>query len=470
MSHRNALLNLSILCAGLTSPAAPALAQLDEEPPERVLITASLLGAVRTDLLGSSATILDPIELENRQTRIVSDVLRDVPGVAVNRLGPVGQYTQIRLRGAEGDHTLALIDGIKVSDPFAGGFDFGTLIADEVARVEVLRGEQSALYGSDAIGGVIHYITLSGAEAPGIRARAEGGSFGTANTALRVAGVADALDYALNAAFNHTDGTIDNAQGTRELRAETLALSGKFTYAFAENFRVRAEKLSTEQALRRSQEHQEAMARAEAHQRTLIEELNHRVKNMLTVVNAMARQTLASNPAPEDFSDKFVRRIDALGRTHALLSREQWGTVQMADIARESLEHFLVEDKKRVMLEGPPVALDPKTAVALGIVFHELATNAVKHGALSNDSGTVSVSWTFNGDETVELQWQEDGGPEVRQPSRAGFGSRLIKLELTHELNGGAELIYEKSGLRVAMEFPLINASPSAQLKQGIAQ
>jgi two-component sensor histidine kinase/CheY-like chemotaxis protein len=237
-----------------------------------------------------------------------------------------------------------------------------------------------------------------------------------------------------------------------------------------ENFRVRAEKLSTEQALRRSQEHQEAMARAEAHQRTLIEELNHRVKNMLTVVNAMARQTLASSPDPEDFSDKFIRRIDALGRTHALLSREQWGAVQMADIARESLEHFLVEDKKRVVLKGPPVALDPKTAVALGIVFHELATNAVKHGALSNDSGTVSVSWTFNGDEAVALQWQENGGPEVRQPSRAGFGSRLIKLELSHELNGGAELIYEKSGLRVAMEFPLSIVTPSAQLKQGIAQ
>jgi len=237
-----------------------------------------------------------------------------------------------------------------------------------------------------------------------------------------------------------------------------------------ENFRVRAEKLSTEQALRRSQEHQEAMARAEAHQRTLIEELNHRVKNMLTVVNAMARQTLATNPAPEDFSDKFIRRIDALGRTHALLSREQWGAVQMADIARESLEHFLVEDKKRVVLKGPSVALDPKTAVALGIVFHELATNAVKHGALSNDSGTVSVSWTFNGDEAVALQWREDGGPEVRQPSRAGFGSRLIKLELTHELNGGAELIYEKTGLKVAMEFPLVSVTPSAQLKQGIAQ
>jgi len=237
-----------------------------------------------------------------------------------------------------------------------------------------------------------------------------------------------------------------------------------------ENFRVRAEKLSTEQALRRSQEHQEAMARAEAHQSTLIEELNHRVKNMLTVVNAMARQTLATNPAPEDFSDKFVRRIDALGRTHALLSREQWGAVQMSDIARESLEHFLVEDKKRVVLKGPPLALDPKTAVALGIVFHELATNAVKHGALSNDCGTVSVSWTFNGDETVALQWLESGGPEVCQPSRVGFGSRLIKLELTHELSGSADLIFDKSGLRVALEFPLSSATPSTHLKQGLAQ
>src|SRR5258706_6384856 len=156
-----------------------------------------------------------------------------------------------------------------------------------------------------------------------------------------------------------------------------------------ENFRVRAEKLSAEQALRRSQEHQEAMEKAEAQQRVLIEELNHRVKNMLTVVNAMARQTLASTPSPEIFAEKFIRRIDALGRTHAVLARQQWGNVQLCDVARESLEHYLVEEKNRVLLNGPPVALDPKTALALGIVFHELATNAVKHGALSNQDGTV---------------------------------------------------------------------------------
>src|SRR4051812_3396636 len=139
-----------------------------------------------------------------------------------------------------------------------------------------------------------------------------------------------------------------------------------------ENFRVRAEKLTAEQALRRSQEHQEAMEKAEAHQRTLIEELNHRVKNMLTVVNAMARQTAATSTNTDDFTDRFVRRIDALGRTHSLLSREQWATVQLSQVASESLEPYLLEDKNRVLLDGPPVPIDPKTAVALGIVFHEL--------------------------------------------------------------------------------------------------
>jgi two-component sensor histidine kinase len=224
-----------------------------------------------------------------------------------------------------------------------------------------------------------------------------------------------------------------------------------------ENFRVRAEKLTAEQALRRSQEHQEAMEKAEAHQRTLIEELNHRVKNMLTVVNAMARQTLASNPAPQDFTEKFVRRIDALGRTHSLLSREQWATVQLCEVARDSLEPYLLEDKKRVFLNGPPVAFDPKTALALGIVFHELATNAIKHGALSNGDGTVTMDWRIADNDIITLQWQERGGPEVKTPTRNGFGSRLIRLELTHELNGTVELLYEPGGLKVLMGFPLCN-------------
>jgi two-component sensor histidine kinase len=237
-----------------------------------------------------------------------------------------------------------------------------------------------------------------------------------------------------------------------------------------ENFRVRAEKLSAEQALRRSQEHQEAMEKAEAHQRTLIEELNHRVKNMLTVVNAMARQTLASTPEPEDFTEKFVRRIDALGRTHSLLSREQWGSVQLCEVARDSLEPYLLEDKKRVVLNGPAVAFDPKTALALGIVFHELATNAIKHGALSNRDGTVTMEWNFADNGALVLQWQERGGPQVSKPSHGGFGSRLIRLELTHELGGQVELIYEPMGLKVVMGFPLCNHLAAAPPQQGLTQ
>ena len=239
-----------------------------------------------------------------------------------------------------------------------------------------------------------------------------------------------------------------------------------------ENFRVRAEKLNAEQALRRSQEHQEAMEKAEAHQRTLIEELNHRVKNMLTVVSAMARQTASTSVNTEDFTEKFLRRIDALGRTHSLLSREQWATVQLCEVARESLEPYLLEDKKRVLLDGPPVPLDPKTALALGIVFHELATNAIKHGALSNRDGHIAMNWGFCDSEKITLEWQERGGPEVAPPSRGGFGSRLIRLEMTHELNGQVDLIYEPCGLKVLMEFPLCNqlVMVQTQAKQGLAE
>jgi two-component sensor histidine kinase len=239
-----------------------------------------------------------------------------------------------------------------------------------------------------------------------------------------------------------------------------------------ENFRVRAEKLTAEQALRRSQEHQEAMAKAEAHQRTLIEELNHRVKNMLTVVSAMARQTAATSGDLEDFTEKFVQRIDALGRTHSLLSREQWATVQLFEVARESLEPYVLEDRNRVLLDGPPVPLDPKTALALGIVFHELATNAIKHGALSNRDGYIAMSWGFKDSENITLEWQERGGPDVKPPSRGGFGSRLIRLEMTHELNGHVELLYEPGGLKVLMDFPLRNQLMlmQTQAKQGLAE
>ena len=217
---------------------ASVLAQSPSTPGAgSIVVTGTRSEPVRADLIGGSVTVLDAVALERRQTRTVSDILRDVPGVAVSR---VAGQTQVRLRGAEGNHTLVLVDGIEVSDPFAGEFDFGTLGTDEGARVEVLRGPQSAIYGSDAIGGVIQYLTASGRETPGYRARVEGGSFGTLNAAARLGGVSGALDYALTATFASTDGTPNARGGERELGEVAGAAALKSTVSLSADARLTA--------------------------------------------------------------------------------------------------------------------------------------------------------------------------------------------------------------------------------------
>lgn len=228
------LLSVSTLAIAAASPAFARETVATEEAIETVVVTASRSGeAVPLDQVGASVTVIDAEALEQRQTRALSDVLRDVPGVAVNRT--IGGLTQIRIRGTEGNHVLTLIDGIEVSDPFQGEFDFSGVLADSAARVEVLRGQQSSLYGSDAIGGVIHYLTLSGREAPGFTARIEGGSFGTVSAAARAAGVSGDFDYALSATGYLTDGTPTARGGTRNVGSESGALSGKFNWTPTES-------------------------------------------------------------------------------------------------------------------------------------------------------------------------------------------------------------------------------------------
>ena len=212
--------------------ATPALAQTDGD---RIVVTASRSGeGVAADETGASITVLDSETLEQRQTRFVADVLRDVPGIAVNRAGSVGGLTQIRIRGSESNHVLMLIDGIEVSDPYQGEYDLSTLIVDPAARIEVLRGQQSSLYGSDAIGGVINYITLSGREAPGYRARIEGGSFGTISGAARAAGATDRVDYALSASYYGTSGYPTARGGSRDVGSESVGASAKLNWTPSE--------------------------------------------------------------------------------------------------------------------------------------------------------------------------------------------------------------------------------------------
>ncbi|MFN9849600.1 MAG: TonB-dependent receptor plug domain-containing protein [Alphaproteobacteria bacterium] len=221
------------LAAGAASAQTPKPTELDT-----LVVTATRSGQAQdADRIGGSVTVLSPEILERRQLRDVSDILRDVPGAAVSRIP--GQ-TQVRLRGTEGNHTLVLIDGIEVSDPFAGEFDFGSLIADDAARVEVLRGQQSALYGSDAIGGVIHYMTSTGREAPGASVRIEGGSFGAFSAAGRIAGVSGDFDTALSASLVTTDGAPNARGGVRDLDRMSGAVSLKSTWSPASHLRLTA--------------------------------------------------------------------------------------------------------------------------------------------------------------------------------------------------------------------------------------
>ncbi|HEX3887181.1 MAG TPA: TonB-dependent receptor [Phenylobacterium sp.] len=232
-----ALLTATPLAAFAQSAAADSPASGNIVDP--LVVTASRSGdATPADLVGSSVTVIDDQAMQQRQTVVVSDVLRDVPGLAVSRVGAVGGLTQVRIRGAEGNHTLVLIDGVKASDPFDDEYDFGTIIADPDAKIEVLRGQQSSLYGSDAIGGVISYTTLTGKEAPGIHVNAEGGSMGTYSGAARVAGVNGDLDYAISASGLHTDGFPAAVGGHRDLGSDSAGLSAKLIWTPMDNLHV----------------------------------------------------------------------------------------------------------------------------------------------------------------------------------------------------------------------------------------
>ena len=160
--------------------------------------------------------------------------------MAVNRSGAIGDLTDVRIRGSEANQVLVFIDGIKADDPYFARYDFGTLLTDEASRVEVLRGQQSALYGSDAIGGVISYTTLSGRELPGIMLRAEGGSMGTYDGGARVAGAKNDVDYALSSSYYHTDGYPVAPGGTRDIGSNSLGVSGKFDWTPAHNLKITA--------------------------------------------------------------------------------------------------------------------------------------------------------------------------------------------------------------------------------------
>lgn len=180
----------------------------------------------------------------------------------------------------------------------------------------------------------------------------------------------------------------------------------------------------------------------------LIHELNHRVKNTLSLVQALAHQSFRGR----DDADGFIARIAALAGAHDLLTREHWEGVALRDVVTKAVEAFAAG---RVTIEGGPrVTLQPKQAIAITMALHELATNATKYGALSVEGGNVAIKWT-DGDGRFRLCWEETGGPRVKPPEHKGFGLRMIERALASDLSGSVTMDFEESGLSCTIDAPL---------------
>jgi PAS domain S-box-containing protein len=199
--------------------------------------------------------------------------------------------------------------------------------------------------------------------------------------------------------------------------------------------------------------------RHEQRQRLLLNELNHRVKNTLTTVQSLAAHTLRTSHDLQDFRRAFESRLLALSKTHDLLTAQQWEGASLTQLIEFELEPYIsTGDRSRLTIKGKDIQLPPKYAVALGLSIHELATNAVKYGALSAAQGKIEVSWQrvdVMGVPHLKIAWTESDGPPVAPPKRLGFGSRLIERSIGFELQGKVKPIFEPDGLRVQMDFPL---------------
>ncbi len=203
----------------------------------------------------------------------------------------------------------------------------------------------------------------------------------------------------------------------------------------------------------------------EIHRDLLLHELSHRVKNALATVQSMAVQTVRNATTLSEFKDVFLARLMALSGTHDLLTDGKWHRASLRDVLEAELRPYQGGGHNPWNIMGSDIQIDAKMALALGMAFHELATNAVKYGALSVPDGHLEIKWEnrlIDGISRLRISWIEMGGPVVTKPARRGFGSRLITDGLAYELDGTVQIAYEPDGLRCMIDAPL--RSPEAPL------
>lgn len=233
------------LCASVCTSAS-AQDNLDGADPREPIVVVTANRTVQpVERVGQSITVVDSAEIERRQTQTVADVLRTVPGVSITRNGGIGTSTSVLIRGAESDHTVALVDGIKLNDPSSpgGGFNFGNLLTGNIERIEVLRGPSSVLWGSQAIGGVINMITRQPTEDLTVNLRSEYGYRDTAQVVGNIAGKAGPLSASLGGGYFRTDGisAFSEARGGIEMDGyENYGANGNLNLALSDWFSVDA--------------------------------------------------------------------------------------------------------------------------------------------------------------------------------------------------------------------------------------
>lgn len=289
--------------------------------------------------------------------------------------------------------------------------------------------------------GTIRYVNRAYAATLGAEPEALTGrnlwDFVTADDRARVQGLMDGLHP------DHAELTIENrfetAAGTRWILWHNHALRfderGCWAEAQSTGFDITERKLLEERT------------------QLLIEELNHRVKNTLMVVQAIAFQTFRGNDMPEGPVAVFNQRLVALAAAHTALSRANWSGAPLEELIRQGLA-ICGGDSERMLVDGPEVILSSGPTVPLVLILHELATNAIKYGALSNQHGLVRIDWALDSGDVL-LTWRESGGPRVQALRTKGFGSRLITDAVRSQLGGSVDLDYAEQGFSCTIRFPV---------------
>ena len=197
---------------------------------------------------------------------------------------------------------------------------------------------------------------------------------------------------------------------------------------------------------------------ARERQAVMASELNHRVKNTLSLVLAIIDQAQRTSRSPQRLADRIRNRVRALSKTHELLAAHDWREVDLRGLLVDELIPYGHGETSRIRLSGPAVPLGPKGAVSLSLLFHELATNAARHGALSSETGRLDVEWSVtegSQGREMRLTWKESGGPQVPEQRLQGFGTRMIERGLIREYPDGVRLLFEPDGVRCEVRLPL---------------